>query len=335
MEDDTKPAKMSAQPFVTIFTATYNRAHTLHRVFESLCAQTLRDFEWLIIDDGSTDGTAELVARWTQSAEFPIRYFRQDHAGKHFAHNRALIETQGRFFVVLDSDDAFVPDALEKLARLWDTISEDERHAFYSVGGLCRDQHGTVVGKKVPTDPFDADLRELIYVHHNVGEKVIMALSDVIRRYPFPQIPDTLVPEGMVWLDIAKSFKTRWSNEVVRIYYVDDPQTGATLSQRGGRGHHAFGRWHYYIWLLNNDLEYFSSAPMPFVKAAARLPVVGWLSSQTLRDTLTALKGHRAKFLVMAMLPLAALLYLAEKTRSSLQNAMKTGKSILQIHAAS
>jgi glycosyltransferase involved in cell wall biosynthesis len=325
VEDDTKTAKISSkisnQPLITIFTATYNRAHTLHRVFESLRAQTLRDFEWLVIDDGSTDSTAQLVTGWVQSAEFPIRYFLQDHAGKHFAHNRALIEAQGRFFVVLDSDDAFVPDALEKLARLWDTISEHERHAFYSVGGLCRDQNGTIVGDKLPTDPFDADLRELIYVHHNVGEKVILALTDVLRRYPFPEIPGTYVPEGMVWLDIAKTFKTRWSNEIVRIYYVDDPETGITVSQRGSRGHHALGRWCYYIWLLNNDLEYFTCAPMPFVKAAARLPVVGWLSSQSLRQTLAGLKSRCAKFLVVATLPLAALLYLVERTRSSLQPA--------------
>src|SRR6202158_1810541 len=308
-------------PLFTVFTPTYNRAHTIKRVFDSLCAQTLRDFEWLVVDDGSTDGTAELVAAWMQSAEFALRYFRQNHAGKHFAHNRALIEAQGRFLVVLDSDDAFVPDALEKLARLWDTIPEHERHVFYSVGGLCRDQNGAIVGDKLPTDPFDADLRELIYVHHNVGEKVIMALTDVLRRYPFPEIPGTYVPEGVVWLDIAKTFKTRWSNEIVRIYYVDDPETGITVSQRGSRGHHALGRWYYYIWVLNNDLEYFIHAPMPFVKAAARLPAAGWLASQTLRHTLTGLRSRCAKLLVMATLPLAVLLYLVERTRSSLQPA--------------
>jgi glycosyltransferase involved in cell wall biosynthesis len=312
---------MPDQALVTVFTPTYNRAHTLHRVFDSLGTQTFRDFEWLVIDDGSTDGTQELLAGWMQSADFPIRYLGQDHRGKHFAHNRALVEARGRFFVVLDSDDAFVPDALEKMVRLWNTIPDEEQKAFYSVGGLCRDQHGTIVGDPVPADPFDADLCELGYVHHIYGEKVIVGLTDVLRRYPFPEISGTLVPEGMVWLDVAKSFKTRWSNEVVRIYYIDDPATGLTLSQQGSRGHHALGRWHYYNWLLNNDLAYFFHSPLPFVVAAVRLPVVGWLSGQTLRDGLAALKSFSAKLLVVAMLPLATMLYLVERGRNSLAPA--------------
>ena len=79
----------SDPPLFTIFTATFNRAHTLHRVFDSLQAQSLQDLEWLIVDDGSTDQTAETVAAWEKVAQFKIRYVRQDHGGKHIAYNRA------------------------------------------------------------------------------------------------------------------------------------------------------------------------------------------------------------------------------------------------------
>jgi glycosyltransferase involved in cell wall biosynthesis len=321
MQDRIDPegtrADATDAPLSTIFTPTYNRAHTLHRVFESLNSQTSRDFEWLVVDDGSTDRTEQLVAGWIESADFPIRYLRQNHAGKHFAHNLALNEARGRLFTVLDSDDALVPDALEKLERLWSEIPASERHAFYSVGGLCRDQNGALVGDEFPANPYDADLREMVYTDHIHGEKVILGLTDVLRHYPFPEIPETYVPEGMVWLDVAKKFKTRWLNEVVRIYYVNDPITGSTVTQRGSRGRHALGRWHYYIWLLNNDFEYFFHSPMIFVKAAARLPVVGWLSGQTLSDGLTALNNFRAKLLVVVTLPLAALAYAAEKAKNS------------------
>ena len=148
-------------PLFTIFTPTYNRAHTIRRVFDSLCAQTLRDFEWLVIDDGSTDNTSELIAIWDEIANFPVRCVKQTHAGKHFAHNRALVEAKGQFFGILDSDDALVPDALEKLARLWDSIPESERHLFCSVGARCCSQNGNIIGDRFPTDPFDADMREL------------------------------------------------------------------------------------------------------------------------------------------------------------------------------
>jgi glycosyltransferase involved in cell wall biosynthesis len=305
-------------PCFTIFTPTYNRAHTLHRVFDSLNIQTLRDFEWLVIDDGSTDNTASLVAAWMKSADFPIRYLRQDHLGKHFAHNRALVEARGYFFSCLDSDDALVPDALEKLARLWKTIPENERRAFYAVEGLCCDQSGKIVGDKYPTDRFDANLREMLYVHHLRGEKWRAGLTNVMRRYPFPEIaPGQYLPEGIVWLDIAKAYKTRAANEVVRIYYIDDTETGASVSKRASLGHYALGRWYYYIWLFNNDLEYFFRSPPPFLKAAVMLPIVSWYSGQTLKSAWHALKSVPASLLVGLTLPLSALIYAFDRARTS------------------
>lgn len=305
---------MSSPPLITVFTPTYNRAHTLHRVFHSLCGQTLRDFEWLVIDDGSTDGTEGLVAGWAQSANFALRYLRQDHAGKHIAHNWALVEARGQFITYIDSDDALIPDSLEKLIRLWNTIPERERHSFCSVGGLCCDQRGKIVGDRFPTDPFDADLRELVYVHRIRGEKWGIGLTEIMRRYPFPEIAGTqFIPEGIVGFETAKTFKNRWFNEVVRVYYVDDPETGATLSKRLRLGDNAAGRRHYYIWMLNNNLEYFFRSPTPFLKAAAMLPAIGWCSGQKVRHALAALKSRRAKILVLLALPLSALLYVLDR----------------------
>ncbi len=100
------PTSNVRHPIFTVFTPTYNRAHTIHRAFDSLRAQTLRDFEWLVVDDGSTDNTSELIASWAKVADFPIRYFKQDHSGKHIAHNLAVREARGKFFLPLASDDA-------------------------------------------------------------------------------------------------------------------------------------------------------------------------------------------------------------------------------------
>src|SRR5664279_25603 len=106
-------------PFFTVFTPTYNRAHTVGRVFDSLRAQTFRDFEWLAVDDGSTDNTPELIASWAAKSNFPLRNFRQAHTGKHIAHNFAMREARGEFFMVVDSDDALEPRALERLHAVW------------------------------------------------------------------------------------------------------------------------------------------------------------------------------------------------------------------------
>src|SRR5689334_10670426 len=202
------PRLMSSAPLVTVFTPTYNRAHTLHRVFDSLCAQTWSDFEWLVVDDGSNDKTAELIDAWSKRANFSLRYLRQEHAGKHIAHNRALKEAQGCFFACVDSDDALHPEALETLMSLWNSIPQRERLAFYGVAGLCCDQRGDIVGDRFPTDPFDADARELTYVHHIGGEKWGFGLTEILRRYPFPDVYGArFIPEGIVWLSVAKTFK--------------------------------------------------------------------------------------------------------------------------------
>ena len=314
---EVQPNSARSAPLFTIFTPTYNRAHTLHRVFGSLRSQTLRDLEWLVIDDGSTDKTGSLMAEWTKCIDFPIRYIRQDHLGKHFAHNRAIREARGYFFSCLDSDDALVPDALEKLVHLWNTIPENERHAFYAVDGLCCDQTGKIVGDRYPVDQFDANLREMKYVYHLTGEKWGVGLTDVVRRYPFPEIaPGQYIPEGIVWLDIAKTYKSRAINEVVRIYYVDDIETGVSVSKRPNLGRHALGRWYYYIWILNNDLEYFFRSPQSFLKAAVMLPVVGWYSQQKLKSAWHALKNIPAKLLVGLAMPLSAMIYVIERART-------------------
>jgi glycosyltransferase involved in cell wall biosynthesis len=303
-------------PLFTIFTPTYNRAHTLHRAFESLSAQTLRDFEWIVVDDGSTDGTEGLVTGWMTSANFPMRYLRQNNSGKHIAHNLALEAARGMFFTCLDSDDGLPPDSLEKLARAWDAIPQDQRPGFCGVDGLCCDQHGRLVGDRYPHDPLDANMRERKYRCSARGEKWGVVLTQIARRYPFPQVAiGKYLPEGIVWLDMAKRFKTRAVNEVVRIYYIDETEPGVTVAIKRRLAAHAEGNWYYYIWLLNNDLEYFFSSPKPFIKAAVMLPVVAWLTGRKLAPTLKGLQSLAGKALVVMSLPASLLIFVADRMR--------------------
>jgi glycosyltransferase involved in cell wall biosynthesis len=304
-------------PLFTVFTPTYNRAHTLRRVYDSLCAQTLRDFEWLVVDDGSTDNTAALIADWAKSADFSIRYFKQDHSGKHFAHNLAVREARGQMFVPLDSDDACLPRALERMLYWWNTIPSDQQSGFCGVTGLAVDQYGKLVGDRFPSEPLDASMRELRYVHHVMGEKGTCKLTEILRHYLFPEVArGQYLPEGIVWLDIARRFKSRAVNEVFRVYYVDDDEIGVTVSKKKSFSAHALGRWYFYVWLLNNDLGYFFRSPITFLKAAIMLPVVAHFSHRSFRSTILSLESYWARVLVVLVLPLAALLYAVNKARS-------------------
>jgi glycosyltransferase involved in cell wall biosynthesis len=306
---------MSKDPLFTVFTPTYNRAHTIDRVFNSLRVQTLRDFEWLVVDDGSTDGTAELIAAWQNVADFPIRYFRQANAGKHVAHNLAVREARGQFFAPIDSDDALSPNTLQRVHENWNEIPISERSGFCGIWGLCRDQHGAIVGDLYPTNPFDTHLPEVTYVRRIGGEKWAVVRTDVLRQFPFPEIERThFIPEAMLWLEIAKSYKIRCVNEALRIYYVGDDKTGATLSDKAGLKDSAAGRLCYYVWLLNNNLEYFRYSPAPFLKAAVMLPIVAHLSGRALRDVLGSLKTLQGRALVCLALPFSALLQLFDGT---------------------
>jgi glycosyltransferase involved in cell wall biosynthesis len=301
-------------PLFTVFTPTYNRAHTIQRVFDSLCVQTFRDFEWLVVDDGSTDSTSELIAKWFKSADFPIRYFRQQNSGKHIAHNLAIREARGQLFAPIDSDDALLPETLEMVDRQWRAIPVSERSKFFGIWTLCCDQHGAIVGDRYPTSPFDADLREVHFVHRIGGEKWAVMRTDVLRQFPFPEVQRTYLPEGMIWLEIAKTYKTRCINEVCRIYYVDDNSIGATITSGRGLGRNAPGRLHYYVWLLNNNLQYFPHSPTPFLKAAVMLPIVARLSDQTFRHALKRLENFPAKILVCLALPFSLLLSTFDRT---------------------
>ena len=109
-------------PTLTIFTPTYNRAYTLHLCYESLKRQTSKDFVWLIVDDGSTDNTKEVVENWISENEVSIRYHYQDNQGMHGAHNTAyeLIDTE--LNVCIDSDDYMPDDAVEKIVLFWNRI---------------------------------------------------------------------------------------------------------------------------------------------------------------------------------------------------------------------
>lgn len=206
----------------TVFTPTYNRAHTLPRLYDSIRRQTVRDFEWVIVDDGSTDGTEALVRQWQQEGnDFPIRYFWQPNQHKKVAFNRGVREASAPWFVPIDSDDELLPDALEQFARMWATIPTAEQTRYCAVVGLCVDSAGQIVGDRFPVEPMDATSVELWFDYRVNGEKFACLRREALLEYPFPEdIPD-LVPENVVWFRMARVYTQRCFNVLVRIYHRD------------------------------------------------------------------------------------------------------------------
>ncbi len=173
----------------TVYTGTRNRAHTLNRPYDSLRSQTFRDFEWLVVDNESTDGTPELIARWQAEADFPIRYIRHANEGHHGSSNVAVQEARGEFFLTLDSDDAAIPEALERFLAIWNDIPADRRDRYSAVTGLAVDENGDPTGDRFPTDILDSNTTEMRYRYKVIGEKWGFQRTDVMRAHPFPTVP--------------------------------------------------------------------------------------------------------------------------------------------------
>ncbi len=208
------------RPTFTVFTPSYNRANTLPRAYASLAAQTCRDFEWLIIDDGSRDKTAQLVRGWQAEAAFPIRYIWQPNAGKHAAINHGVQEAQGALFCFLDSDNAYLPVTLERFAFHWEAIPSERHEAFTGVSALSQTPAGKLSGGRFPFDPTDSDSLEIRLKYRVLGEKTGFHRVDVLRQFPLPQFPgETALPDSMLWNRIARRYKTRYVNEPLQIYY--------------------------------------------------------------------------------------------------------------------
>lgn len=311
------------QSFVfTVFTPTYDRAATLGRVYESLERQTFRDFEWLIVDDGSTDGTTELVERWRSTSNFPIRYVWQPNGGKHAALNRGVELARGELFLTLDSDDECVPVALERLKYNWDMIPVASRNAFAAVTALCEDQHGRIVGTRFPRDVLDATSVELVYRYRVRGDKWGFTRTAVLKDYPFPvdrRAKD--MPQSLVWDEIGTKYSTRYVNEVLLINWIRPRASIAERAEAAARN--APGLAQSNLNALNRHLEWFRYDPVKFVLSAARYTRFSSLDQQSPLTQLRRLRSPGARLLWWLTLPLGAAALVNDVTARQRSRAMR------------
>jgi glycosyltransferase involved in cell wall biosynthesis len=166
---------------LTVFTPTYNRAHTLPRTYQSLCNQTCKDFIWLIIDDGSSDNTRDLVKQWQSNDNgFEIRYIYKDNGGMHTAHNTAYENIDTELNVCIDSDDMFADGAVKKILEKWETV---KGQGFAGIVGLDADMAGNLIGTGFATDMTETTLCGY-YAAGGIGDKKLVYRTDVINAYP-------------------------------------------------------------------------------------------------------------------------------------------------------
>jgi len=200
-------------PTLTVFTPAYNRAHTLPRTFESLKKQACKDFEWLIIDDGSTDGTRALVESWAkEECGFPIRYIYKENGGMHTAHNAAYANISTELNVCIDSDDALADNAVELILKKWNSVKEQ---GYAGIIGLDADlATGQIIGKGF-SDGLVSTTLSAYYAKGGAGDKKLVYRTDVIKRYP--EYP---VFEGEKY--VALAYKYRLIDQEYELAVLDE-----------------------------------------------------------------------------------------------------------------
>lgn len=210
---------------ITIFTPTFNRLKLIKRLYKSLLAQTSTDFEWLVVDDGSTDDTEEFFKLLPQR-EFPIRYIKQANAGKHIAINTGVDNAHYDWFFIVDSDDYLLPNAVSELKEMVNQIESDQ-----SFAGICTNrmyEDGSPNGRPVDYETLDTNFIDYALKYKYDGEKPSCIRTSVWKEFKFPVYPDEkFCSEALVLRRIGKKYRNRYFNKCVYVMegYLSDGLT--------------------------------------------------------------------------------------------------------------
>lgn len=217
---------------ITVFTPTYNRAYMIDKLYDSLCLQTCKDFEWIVVDDGSVDNTEELIQNFIQENKIHIVYYKQKNQGKHIAINKGVELAKGELFFIVDSDDILPKDSLEIVIEKYQSIKDDE-----TIAGLAG-RRGYISGGYIGTNKIYEDIImtsiDFRFKKKIAGDMAEVYKTKVIRQYPFPQFEgERFCPEALVWKRIDQQYKILWfSNIIYKGEYIPDGLTANSFKVR-------------------------------------------------------------------------------------------------------
>ncbi|HLT52933.1 MAG TPA: glycosyltransferase family 2 protein [Flavobacteriaceae bacterium] len=294
----------------TVFTPVYNRADTIHRVFESLNKQTFKDFELLIINDGSKDNSHTVILELIKTANFKVNYVdNEKNQHKLACIVQGVSLAKGEFFLPFDSDDACTEDALEVFYNTYQNLSDEDKTQTCSITCMCKDQYGDLVGKKFESSPFfSSTFNNLLMGKYN-EEKWGFTKTEVLKNVNINPLLYSrgYIPEGIVWTLFSKEgFKTCYINDVLRIYYMEDTDNSITSDSIKNR---SFGLTVYALCILNRFFkQHFFKNPILFVKQIYYILITSKYLEFNRKDYTKALNSPIVKTLVTIGWPFRSLL---------------------------
>lgn len=204
---------------ITVFTPSFNRRPYLRLLYDSLKRQTYRRFEWIIVDDGSSDGSNEEVAAFIAEEQIPVRYYFQTNAGKHVAINRGVELAKGELFFIVDSDDILAPHALESVVKHWtDVLALPNAERFAGVCGLRIHPDGAVIGGNVDYGVLDVSAIEYRFKLGYQGDRAEVVRTDIMKRFPYPSFAgERFCADALVWNRIALHYVMRYFSDGIYV----------------------------------------------------------------------------------------------------------------------
>ncbi len=217
---------------ISIFTPTYNRAYILEKLYKSLCNQSFKGFEWIVVDDGSTDDTEQLINSFIAENRINIIFYKQKNQGKHIAINKGVELAQGELFFIVDSDDILPRESLEIIIQKYQSIKDDE-----NIAGLAG-RRGYISGGYIGTNKSYDDVImtsiDFRFKKKIAGDMAEVYKTKVIRQYPFPQFEgEIFCPEALVWKRIDQQYKMLWFSDIIyKGEYIPDGLTANSFKVR-------------------------------------------------------------------------------------------------------
>lgn len=216
---------------VTIITPTFNRGGVLPGLYKSLQEQTCKEFEWLIVDDGSSDNTKKLVDGWIQSENaFTIRIFYKENGGKHTALNYGIREIDSELTFIVDSDDILTPNAVEVILRYHQRYTDEDSICGYAFLRAYPD--GKINGKEfVPDERVASYIDTRINSDDTMADKAEVYKTEYLKEFPFPEYKgEKFLGEDIVWIRMARKYRMVHVNKAIYVgNYQDD---GLTKNRR-------------------------------------------------------------------------------------------------------
>ncbi|MGL4687841.1 MAG: glycosyltransferase family 2 protein [Fusobacteriaceae bacterium] len=210
---------------ITVFTPTYNRAYTLPKLYESLKNQSSNKFQWLVIDDGSSDNTEKLIESYKKENKIEIIYKKIKNGGKMRAINKGVELSLKELFFIVDSDDYLHNKAIEKILASYENLPKEFAGMVFRKKNIKEEKELTVF----PNKPIDSTPIEIFYNKKILGDKAEVFKTSILKEkyFIFPEIKgEKFVPEGLIWNRIGKRYNLRYINEI--IYYFEYIQDGYT-----------------------------------------------------------------------------------------------------------